>query len=327
MRSQLRPILDKAFTILALTSVVLVTVSLAVILAPMLSRGAGAVVFRGTVEFRRMQLNEFHRGDARAVEAELAKAGPHRAPVFALVDEFMRGIDVSRLRSEAKHVYRELGKQLINRNTPKADHRAVRRAARKLRNAFLQALETTDKAEAASHLKTVLAGRDDRRLRGTMAERYFDMAADYQTVIASVDLTRRPDYAKSLAEVQEILTKLFGPRLGEKLPALTMDRYGATRWDQARSLLDRLLWSEQWRTAEPGQPLSKQRVRRQTLFAGTSLAALFPMVEKGVENMLAPRLTVYWQYFIDDSTSGHYFGGVGPEILAQLPQYCGNRSI
>ena len=34
--------------------------------------------------------------------------------------------------------------------------------------------------------------------------------------------------------------------------------------------------------------------------------------------MLKPRPTFYWQYFIDDSTPGHYFGGVGPEILGTL---------
>jgi phosphate transport system permease protein len=34
--------------------------------------------------------------------------------------------------------------------------------------------------------------------------------------------------------------------------------------------------------------------------------------------MLKPKFTFYWQYFIDDSTDGHYFGGVGPEILGTL---------
>ncbi len=34
--------------------------------------------------------------------------------------------------------------------------------------------------------------------------------------------------------------------------------------------------------------------------------------------MLLPRWTVYWHYFTDDSMAGHYFGGVGPEILGTL---------
>jgi phosphate transport system permease protein len=34
--------------------------------------------------------------------------------------------------------------------------------------------------------------------------------------------------------------------------------------------------------------------------------------------MLEPRRTFYWRYFFDDSTPGHYFGGIGPEILGTL---------
>ncbi|MFZ9012089.1 MAG: phosphate ABC transporter permease PstA, partial [Anaerohalosphaeraceae bacterium] len=36
------------------------------------------------------------------------------------------------------------------------------------------------------------------------------------------------------------------------------------------------------------------------------------------QTTLKPRFTIYWQYFIDDSTPGHYFGGVGPEVLGTL---------
>jgi phosphate transport system permease protein len=34
--------------------------------------------------------------------------------------------------------------------------------------------------------------------------------------------------------------------------------------------------------------------------------------------MLEPKPTFYWRYFLDDSTPGHYFGGIGPEILGTL---------
>jgi phosphate transport system permease protein len=97
-----------------------------------------------------------------------------------------------------------------------------------------------------------------------------------------------------------------------------MYRYGATRWDQAQQLLDKLLWAESWVQKESGQSMVKVRVPRQEQFAGTDLERLFGFVEKNLHKMLRPRLTFYWQYFIDDSTPGHYFGGVGPEILGTL---------
>ena len=61
MRMLLRHILDKLFTSLAGLSVVLMAAALVVILGPIVWRGTGAVLFRGTVEFRRMQLEQFNR--------------------------------------------------------------------------------------------------------------------------------------------------------------------------------------------------------------------------------------------------------------------------
>ena len=57
---------------------------------------------------------------------------------------------------------------------------------------------------------------------------------------------------------------------------------------------------------------------RRELFAGTSLEPLFPYVEARIDEMLEPRFTAYWQFFMDDNVNSHYFGGVGPEILGTL---------
>jgi phosphate transport system permease protein len=136
--------------------------------------------------------------------------------------------------------------------------------------------------------------------------------------LATVDLSRRAEYAQGIGEVKAALRDLFGPRPGERLPAIVMEQYGATRWDQAMGHLDRLLWDQRWEPAGPGQPLRKVRVPRAEQFAGTELAELFPFVRDNICAMLRPHWTVYWQYFTDDSTPGHYFGGVGPEILGTL---------
>ena len=79
-----------------------------------------------------------------------------------------------------------------------------------------------------------------------------------------------------------------------------------------------MLWSESWVQKEKGKALVKVRSRRAEEFAGTELEPLFGFVEKNLENMLKPRWTFYWQFFIDDSTPGHFFGGVGPEILGTM---------
>jgi phosphate transport system permease protein len=97
-----------------------------------------------------------------------------------------------------------------------------------------------------------------------------------------------------------------------------MNRFGATRWDQAQKLLDKLLWIEEWVEKEPGKPLEKARTSRKEKYAGTDLEPLFGNVENNLAKILKPRLTLYWQFFVDDNFNSHYFGGVGPEILGTL---------
>ncbi len=49
------------------------------------------------------------------------------------------------------------------------------------------------------------------------------------------------------------------------------------------------------------------------------MAKVFDLMENNIEAMQHPRLTFYWQYFFDgDKITGHFFGGVGPEILGTL---------
>ena len=111
---------------------------------------------------------------------------------------------------------------------------------------------------------------------------------------------------------------LLGPRPNQVARPLAMTSYGATRWDQAQALLDRLVWAEKWVEKEPGRPLVKERSPRAAMFHGTALEPLFTYVPEHIDEMLRPRFTVYWQFFIDDNFDSHYFGGVGPEIIGTL---------
>ncbi|MCL2700116.1 MAG: phosphate ABC transporter permease PstA [Phycisphaerae bacterium] len=310
---------NSVFTVVALLSVLLIVASLLVILLPILWRGGSAVVFRGTVEFRRMQLEQFQRGDTAAVRAEVERAAGVRRHAYEIIDRFSAGLDTAGLETKARQLHREFGAQLRNRNLDDDDIFDLRELSGELRDEFLAALESSDNAEALGHLETILSRTDDeRRLHGTLAAAFFDMAREYRDVVGRVDLSHREEYLDSLQQVKEAMQNLLGPQSSERLPAIVMEQYGATRWDQAQQHLDHLLWSETWVAVVPGQPLVKTRAPMEERFAGTELAELFPYVRDNAEAMLRPEWTFYWRYFLDDSMSGHYFGGVGPEILGTL---------
>jgi phosphate transport system permease protein len=145
MRQTYRTIFDRFFTILTGLSVVLLIVVLLVILGPMLWRGFGAVVFDGTVEFRKMQLAEFGHGSQEKVRAEAAEIQSRRQVVYNILDEFKNGIDTEQLTDRAKSIYRDFGKELQRKDVPRQEYTELRSLTRELRNRLIDAFESTDK--------------------------------------------------------------------------------------------------------------------------------------------------------------------------------------
>ncbi|RKY25490.1 MAG: phosphate ABC transporter permease PtsA [Planctomycetota bacterium] len=318
MRHIIRRITDKAFTILTGTSVVLLTSVLLIILGPMVWRGAKAVIFKDTIEFRKMQLDLYNRGNSEALKIETSETESFRRTVYKIVDDFKHGIDTEELIDKSKQIYRQFGKELRYRGITGKQYQKIRSLARDLRGRLQAAFESNDKKIIKENIDYVLQYRKNKYFVDTTAAEFFTLAEDFYKTIENIDLNKRQEYTASLQQIEEVIFQLLGPRPDEPLPALTMERYGATRWDLAQKLLDNLLWSQQWIQQEAGQPLTKIRVSRAEQFAGTKLEPLFGYVENNLAKMLKPEYTFYWQYFIDDSTPGHYFGGVGPEILGTL---------
>ncbi len=321
MRIQIRQTWNHLFTVFSSMSVVLMVAALLLFLVPMLGKGMSAVFFRGTVEFRKMQHDLYGLGSESTLQKEIAATQAARDDIYAIFDRFSRGIDTDLLAGEAKRLYRDHGDELRYQNVPKDEYTALRKQAKGIRNHLMDAFESVDKAEIFEHLDAVEAFKSDASLKGTSVEKLIAMAADYRNIAETVDFSKRADYAEELDAVEEELFRLFGPRPGVER-ALAMESYGATRWDVVQKHLHQLVWQESWVLSEDGQQMVQKQVRRddpkEGSFAGTQLAPMFALVEETVSETLRPRRTFYWRYFVQDSTPGHYFGGVGPEILGTL---------
>ncbi len=318
MKHAIRQLADRSFTALALLAVLLVVAALVGLLLPIIWRGSSAVVFQGTVEFRRMQLEQFGHGDSAAVDAEAAQVQQVRQRAYEIFDSFSAGLDTEQLESKVRQTHRQLTTQVANRDLPPQESASLRELSRQLRDELLAALGASDSAAAQKQLDEVLGHADDPAFKGTTAVAYFDIARQYQRFVKGGGFDRRAEYAQSAKEVGEALRALLGQRPGEPLAALVMDQYGATRWDKALQELDHLLYDRQWIAGGDGGAMKQGKVPRVQQFAGTQMAELFPYVEQHVGEMLHPRWTLYWRYFTDDNISGHYFGGVAPEILGTL---------
>lgn len=114
MHEQTRKIFDRSFTGLSVFSVFLVGAALLVLLAPIVVRGLRAFVFRGTIEHRRVMLEQFGRGAAEEIQAEYAAAGEARAWIYARLDQFeaeMKATSFAQRRNYAEPL-RELREEL-----------------------------------------------------------------------------------------------------------------------------------------------------------------------------------------------------------------------
>ncbi|ARM31009.1 phosphate ABC transporter permease PstA [Prosthecochloris sp. HL-130-GSB] len=97
-----RKILDRSFTAVGLTSIVLMALALLVVLVPIISGGIKAVFFEATIEHRVLMYNEFGRGDAAELQEEQDRASAARQPVYdmlAAFEEELQGMEAGERRN------------------------------------------------------------------------------------------------------------------------------------------------------------------------------------------------------------------------------------
>jgi len=112
MRLETRKLLDKAFSGLGLIAIAVMAVALLLILTPIVIRGSKAFVFKGTIEHRRVMLEQFDRGNTERFTAEMEQVAKARAPVFQMLENFeaeMKAMKRSE-RREYKAAFKEVGK-------------------------------------------------------------------------------------------------------------------------------------------------------------------------------------------------------------------------
>lgn len=93
MKLTTRKVLDHSFSGLSFFSIFLLAASLVVVLAPIFVRGMGAFIFKSTVEFRRLNFEQFNRGDKEDLEKEIIEAQRFRQPAYDMLDKFEKQLE------------------------------------------------------------------------------------------------------------------------------------------------------------------------------------------------------------------------------------------
>jgi len=93
MKLQTRKLLDKSFSGMGFFSIFLLFASLIVVLAPIFARGLGAFIFRGTVEFRCLNYEQFNRGSKERIDHEKEISISSRQVVYDLIADFEKQVE------------------------------------------------------------------------------------------------------------------------------------------------------------------------------------------------------------------------------------------
>ncbi len=83
-----RKILDRSFTTVGITSILLMATALLVVIVPIFSGGIGAIFFKGTIEHRKLQYNEFRKGNPDVLRQQITEADSHRKGAYRILEAF-----------------------------------------------------------------------------------------------------------------------------------------------------------------------------------------------------------------------------------------------
>ncbi len=88
MNLKTRKLLDRSFTALGFGSIAIMGMMILIVLVPIFGNGIGALVFRETVENRKLLYNEFQRGNKEELDRDVASSDAVRANVYAMLTQF-----------------------------------------------------------------------------------------------------------------------------------------------------------------------------------------------------------------------------------------------
>ncbi len=93
MKLHTRKILDKSFVGMGYLSVILLSTALLILLLPIIINGMKAFVFKGTIEFRKFNYEQFRRGNEIDLKQEITKSALYRKYIYDLIKKFEERIE------------------------------------------------------------------------------------------------------------------------------------------------------------------------------------------------------------------------------------------
>ncbi|MGD9201667.1 MAG: phosphate ABC transporter permease PstA [Chitinispirillia bacterium] len=111
MKLSTRKLLDSSFTGYGFFSIFLMICALIIIIFPLFYNGIQAFIFRGTIEYRRLMFEKFHRGNNKIIKKEVDQSKELLQPVFNTIANFEKN-ELKKFSYDKKSEYRKSLREL-----------------------------------------------------------------------------------------------------------------------------------------------------------------------------------------------------------------------
>jgi phosphate transport system permease protein len=294
MRLFTRKLLDKSFSATGIVSLVLMIAGLAVILIPIFYRGSQAIIFRGTIEWRRYFLEDRDRGNPEKINAQIARAEQAREPVYRMLAQY---------------------------ENPAWEYLAEVSQSDQVSDALRQHVEERDLPLYLVLPRVITSiGWSDYEVRKELQA----LEEDYASYFELKDLIRKLlgpfpyDPERDLTRVEYGATRWDKAR--EALHTfLYKTEYrptdGGTGFMKPVEVSRAKVYEHEGVDLQDLSPEETEQIRRDR-----ELARIFPYIKDNLNDMLLPRWVVYWRFFFDkpDTVDRYFFGGIWPSFLGTL---------
>ncbi len=103
MELSTRKILDRSFSGMGYFSIILLFAALFVLLFPIITNGFKAFFFKGTIEFRKFNFEQFHRGSEKVLKNEIKESEKFRKYIYELIRKFDDQIENDEIMDSYKY--------------------------------------------------------------------------------------------------------------------------------------------------------------------------------------------------------------------------------
>ena len=341
-----RKVLDKSFTLLAYSSLAVMVFAVCIFLFPIIVNGLGAIFFKATVEHDKFLCENAGYAFTPSIRSEIEAAAKARAPLYEMMRRFEASAEAAKLEAEleseragALAEIKASSAKILEISKLGAAERVLKtqELAGAVWKKYCESLNAFTDRSLAEGTQFALAKIFDKEI--SLLPEQVKSAVEEIGSNGKMTFAQRNSMRRNLSETPDLkirekieilalknaayntfksgISELLGPEnnLEKEKMKMMRQRYGQTRMDMARDVLERSVNFITVHKLDANGAEISMRVETAEYFKNTPVEKMLVYAERNFDEMMQPHFTAYWGFFFDSPYDANIFGGIWPMIL------------